>query len=148
MRHHYDVSNEFFDLFLDDSMTYSCALFEDGTETLEEAQRAKLELICRKLELEPGQRVLDIGCGWGSFAIHAAREHDVEVLGITLSPPQVALATERVREAGLSDQVEIRVQDYRELGAQSFDAVASIGMVEHVGAARTSTSTRAGSRTF
>jgi cyclopropane-fatty-acyl-phospholipid synthase len=132
VRHHYDVSNEFFALFLDDSMTYSCALFEEGTETLEQAQEAKLELICRKLELEPEQRVLDIGCGWGSYAIHAAREHGVSVLGVTLSEPQAELATERVREAGLTDRVEIRVQDYRELDGR-FDAVVSIGMVEHVG---------------
>ncbi|MGH2990431.1 MAG: class I SAM-dependent methyltransferase, partial [Solirubrobacterales bacterium] len=135
VRHHYDVSNEFFALFLDESMTYSCALFEEGTETLEEAQEAKLDVICRKLELEQGQRVLDIGCGWGSFAIHAAREYGVSALGITLSEPQARLATERVRAAGLEDLVEIRVQDYRELGGQ-FDAVISIGMVEHVGEAR------------
>jgi cyclopropane-fatty-acyl-phospholipid synthase len=134
VRHHYDVSNEFFALFLDDSMTYSCALFEEGTETLEQAQEAKLELICRKLELEPGQRVLDIGCGWGSYAIHAAREHGVSVLGVTLSELQAELATERVRDAGLADRVEIRVQDYRELDGR-FDAVVSIGMVEHVGEA-------------
>ena len=133
VRHHYDVSNEFFALFLDESMTYSCALFERGTETLEEAQEAKLELICTKLGLQPGQRVLDIGCGWGSFAIHAAREHGVSVRGITLSPPQAELARERVREAGLEDRVEIKVQDYRALGAERFDAVVSIGMVEHVG---------------
>jgi cyclopropane-fatty-acyl-phospholipid synthase len=136
VRHHYDVSNEFFALFLDETMTYSCALFEEGTETLEEAQEAKLELICRKLELQPGQRVVDIGCGWGSFAIQAAREHGVSVLGITLSPPQAELAQERVRAAGLADQVEIRVMDYRELGAEKFDAVVSIGMVEHVGHAQ------------
>ncbi len=133
VRHHYDVSNEFFALFLDESMTYSCALFEEGTETLEEAQTAKLELICQKLELEAGQRVLDIGCGWGSLVIHAAREHGVSALGITLSPPQAELATERAREAGVGDQVEIRVADYRDLADDSFDAVASIGMVEHVG---------------
>jgi cyclopropane-fatty-acyl-phospholipid synthase len=133
VRHHYDVSNEFFALFLDESMTYSCALFEEGTETLEEAQGAKLELICRKLELEPGQRMLDIGCGWGSLVIHAAREHGVSALGITLSPPQAELATERAREAGVGGLVEIRVADYRDLADDSFDAVASIGMVEHVG---------------
>jgi cyclopropane-fatty-acyl-phospholipid synthase len=136
VRHHYDVSNEFFALFLDETMTYSCALFEEGTETLEEAQEAKLELICRKLELQPGQRVVDIGCGWGSFAIHAAREHGVSVLGITLSPPQAELAQERVRAAGLADQVEIQVMDYRELGVEKVDAVVSIGMVEHVGHAQ------------
>ncbi len=135
VRHHYDVSNEFFALFLDDSMTYSCALFEEGTETLEEAQRAKLDLICDKLQLEPGQRVLDIGCGWGSFAIHAAREHDVSVLGVTLSAPQAELAARRVRDAGLTGRVEIQVRDYRDLEGESFDAVASIGMVEHVGLA-------------
>jgi cyclopropane-fatty-acyl-phospholipid synthase len=133
VRHHYDVSNEFFALFLDESMTYSCALFEEGTETLEEAQRAKLDVICRKLELEEGQRVLDIGCGWGSFVIHAAREYGVSALGITLSGPQAALATERARAAGLEDQVEIEVRDYRELEDRRFDAVVSIGMVEHVG---------------
>lgn len=136
VRHHYDVSNEFFALFLDQSMTYSCALFEDGADTLEDAQRAKLELICRKLELEPGMRMLDIGCGWGSLAIHAAREHGTAVWGITLSEPQAELARERARDAGVADRVEIRVMDYRDLRAESFDAVASIGMVEHVGEAR------------
>jgi cyclopropane-fatty-acyl-phospholipid synthase len=136
VRHHYDVSNEFFGLFLDETMTYSCALFEEGAETLEDAQRAKLELICRKLEAEPGMRMLDIGCGWGSLAIHAAREHEASVLGITLSSPQAELATKRVREAGVDDRVEIRVMDYRDLTAERFDAVASIGMVEHVGERR------------
>jgi cyclopropane-fatty-acyl-phospholipid synthase len=133
VRHHYDVSNEFFALFLDESMTYSCALFEDGTETLEEAQQAKLELICSKLELEPGQRLLDIGCGWGSLPIHAAMHHDVSALGITLSEPQARLAAERADAAGVGDRVEIRVMDYRDLGAERFDAIASVGMVEHVG---------------
>jgi cyclopropane-fatty-acyl-phospholipid synthase len=136
VRHHYDVSNEFFALFLDETMTYSCALFEEDAQTLEDAQRAKLELICRKLELRPGMRVLDIGCGWGSLAIHAAREHGASVWGITLSEPQAALARELAREAGVADRVEIRVMDYRDLRAESFDAVASIGMVEHVGEAR------------
>src|SRR5918995_1284779 len=136
VRHHYDVSNEFFALFLDESMTYSCALWEEGTETLEEAQRAKLETICRKVELEPGHRVLDIGCGWGSFAIHAARENGASVLGITLSEPQARLANERAREAGVGDLVEVQVRDYRELADERFDAVVSIGMVEHVGESR------------
>jgi cyclopropane-fatty-acyl-phospholipid synthase len=135
VRHHYDVSNEFFALFLDESMTYSCALFSRDSTSLEAAQRAKLELICSKLALQPGERVLDVGCGWGSFAIHAAREHGVEVTGITLSAPQAELARRRVAEAGLADKVEIRVQDYREVTGE-FDAVASIGMVEHVGASR------------
>ena len=133
VRHHYDVSNEFFALFLDESMTYSCALFKNGAETLEDAQAAKLDLVCRKLQLQAGQRLLDIGCGWGSLAIHAARDYGVDVLGITLSPAQVELGRERVAAAGLSERVELATRDYRELGEDSFDAVASIGMVEHVG---------------
>jgi cyclopropane-fatty-acyl-phospholipid synthase len=136
VRHHYDVSNEFFALFLDETMTYSCALFEDDAETLEEAQRAKLELICRKLELEPGQRLLDVGSGWGSLGIHAATQHGASVLGITLSEPQARLATERARDAGVADRVEFRVMDYRDLEGERFDAIASIGMVEHVGESR------------
>ena len=114
-------------------MTYSCALFEEGVETLEDAQRAKLELICAKLQLKPGMRMLDIGCGWGSLAIHAAREHGASALGITLSPRQAELARERADEAGVGDRVRIQVMDYRDLPEASFDAVASIGMVEHVG---------------
>ncbi|MSO41654.1 MAG: class I SAM-dependent methyltransferase [Solirubrobacterales bacterium] len=133
VRHHYDVSNEFFSLFLDDSMTYSCALFEEGINTLEEAQFNKLEAICSKLELRPGMSVLDIGSGWGSFGIHAAREHGAQVLGITLSPPQAARANERAAEAGVADLVRFEVRDYRDLGSERFDAVVSIGMVEHVG---------------
>jgi cyclopropane-fatty-acyl-phospholipid synthase len=136
VRHHYDVSNDFFKLFLGNSLTYSCALFSRGATTLEEAQEAKLELVCTKLALEPGQRVLDVGCGWGSFAIHAAANHGVSVVGITLSEPQAALARERAEERGLADRVNIRVADYRELADEPFDAVASIGMVEHVGSAQ------------
>jgi cyclopropane-fatty-acyl-phospholipid synthase len=133
VRHHYDVSNEFFALFLDESMTYSCAVFSRGAKTLEEAQETKLELVCRKLDLRAGERVLDIGCGWGSFALHAASRHGVEVVGITLSEPQATLARRRVTEAGLGDRIEIRVMDYRDQIDESFDAIASIGMVEHVG---------------
>ena len=136
VRHHYDLPGEFFALFLDESMTYSCALFSRGAQTLEEAQEAKLEMVCAKLDLAPGARVLDVGCGWGSFAIHAASRHGVRVLGITLSEPQAALARERVAAAGLDDRVEIRVADYRALAEEPFDAVASIGMVEHVGASQ------------
>src|SRR5215216_465833 len=145
VRHHYDVGNEFFSLFLDPSMTYSCAFFSRVPErrgfrreppTLEEAQEAKLELVCTKLALQPGERVLDVGCGWGSFVIHAAQRHGVEAVGITLSEPQAELARKRVADAGLSDKVEIRVQDYREPAGENFDAVASIGMVEHVGEAQ------------
>jgi cyclopropane-fatty-acyl-phospholipid synthase len=136
VRHHYDAGNDFFALFLDQSMTYSCAVFSRGATTLEEAQEAKLELVCRKLALQPGQRVLDVGCGWGSFALHAARHHGVQVLGVTLSEPQVELARQRARDAGLADQVEFRVADYRELAETGFDAISSIGMVEHVGEER------------
>ncbi len=136
IRYHYDVGNEFFALFLDESMTYSCALFSRGAQTLGEAQRAKLELIAQKLELQAGQRVLDVGCGWGSFAIHAALHHGVSVTGITLSPSQAELARRRVEEAGVADRVEIRIADYRELEGEPFDAIASIGMAEHVGQAQ------------
>jgi cyclopropane-fatty-acyl-phospholipid synthase len=136
VRYHYDVGNDFFALFLDESMTYSCAIFSKGAQTLEEAQRTKLDLVAAKLGLEPGMRVLDVGCGWGSFAIHAAREYGVEVVGITLSGPQAEQARERVAEAGLTEKIEIRVQDYRQLPQGSFDAIASVGMSEHVGEAQ------------
>jgi cyclopropane-fatty-acyl-phospholipid synthase len=136
VRYHYDAGNEFFALFLDSSMTYSCAYFKDGAETLEEAQQAKLGLVCKKLALQEGERVLDIGCGWGSFAIHAAQHYGVKVLGVTLSERQVELGRERSREAGVEDLVELRVADYRELAGEQFDAISSIGMVEHVGEER------------
>jgi cyclopropane-fatty-acyl-phospholipid synthase len=132
--YHYDVGNEFFALFLDESMTYSCAIWSRGAETLEDAQETKRELVCTKLALQPGERVLDVGCGWGSFAVHAAERHGVRVTGITLSEPQAALARRRAEAAGVADRVEIRVMDYRELADERYDAIASIGMVEHVGA--------------
>jgi cyclopropane-fatty-acyl-phospholipid synthase len=133
VRHHYDVSNEFFQLFLDESMTYSCAIFSRGAQTLEEAQRTKLDLVCKKLALKEGERILDVGCGWGAFVIHAAREYGVKAVGITLSAPQAELARRRIAEAGLSDRVQVRVADYRDLYGERYDAIASIGMVEHVG---------------
>ncbi len=152
VRHHYDVSNEFFGLFLDESMTYSCALFSRGASTLEEAQTAKRELVCKKLKLCEGERLLDVGCGWGSFVIQAARDYGVQALGITLSPAQAELARARVVAAGVQDRVEIRLGDYRDLasggpdvaasngagalGVERFDAIASIGMVEHVGSSK------------
>lgn len=133
---HYNSGNAFFQTFLDPSMTYSCAIFSRGAQTLEAAQETKLELVCTKLALQPGQRVLDVGCGWGAFAIHAARHHDVSVLGITISEEQAELARQKVDEAGVADRVEIRLADYRELHEEPFDAISSIGMVEHVGEAR------------
>ena len=135
VRHHYDVSNEFFALFLDESMTYSCAFWPEGTETLEQAQEEKLDTVARKLALQEGERVLDVGCGWGAFPLRAATKYGASVLGITLSPPQAEMARKRAEEAGVADRVEIRVMDYRDLaaGGERFDAIASIGMVEHVG---------------
>jgi cyclopropane-fatty-acyl-phospholipid synthase len=136
VRHHYDVGNDFFALFLDRSMTYSCAYWQGGATTLEEAQEAKLDLVCRKLALTARERVLDVGCGWGSFAIHAASRYRVNVVGVTLSEPQAEEARRRAREAGVADRVAIRVADYREVSDGPFDAIASIGMVEHVGEER------------
>ncbi|GAC1440210.1 MAG: cyclopropane-fatty-acyl-phospholipid synthase family protein [Solirubrobacteraceae bacterium] len=136
IEYHYNVGNAFYELFLDESMTYSCAIFSRGAKTLEEAQQTKLELVATKLGLQEGQRLLDVGCGWGSFAIHAARERGVRVLGITLSSEQAELARRRVADAGLADRVEIRLADYRTLADEPFDAIASIGMVEHVGEAQ------------
>ncbi len=138
IRHHYDVGNDFYSLVLGPTMTYSCARFLDGATSLEAAQAAKHELICRKLGLDarPGARLLDVGCGWGSMAIHAAANHGAKVVGVTLSPAQAELARERVEAAGLSDRVEIRLQDYRDLGGEKFDAISSVGMFEHVGSER------------
>jgi len=133
--HHYDVGNDFYELVLGPTMVYSCAYWRpEGT--LDEAQTAKLDLICRKLALRPGQRLLDVGCGWGSLVLHAAREYGVRAVGVTLSQEQAAYARKRVAEEGLSEQVEIRVQDYREVGDGPYDAIASVGMAEHVGKAR------------
>jgi len=136
VRHHYDVSNEFFSLILGESMTYSCAIFSRGASTLEAAQEVKHEMVATKLGLSEGDRVLDVGCGWGEFAIHAAREHGARVTGITLSEPQAEGARRRVEAAGVGDLVDVRVADYRELAGERFDAIASIGMVEHVGEER------------
>lgn len=130
---HYDVSNDFYELFLDPTMTYSCALFESEGDDLETAQRAKYDLICRKLGLKPGQRLLDIGCGWGGMVLHAAQHFGASAVGVTLSREQQKLAQERVEAAGLADRVEIRFQDYRDVDDGPFDAVSSIGMFEHVG---------------
>ncbi|MEU2155724.1 cyclopropane-fatty-acyl-phospholipid synthase family protein [Streptomyces sp. NPDC019396] len=133
--HHYDVGNDFYERVLGPSMVYSCAYWRDGG-TLEEAQRDKLDLICRKLALKEGGRLLDVGCGWGSMAIHAAREYGVRVTGVTLSREQAAYARKRVAQEGLTDRVDIRVQDYRDVKDGPYDAISSIGMAEHVGSAQ------------
>jgi cyclopropane-fatty-acyl-phospholipid synthase len=136
--HHYDVSNDFYRLVLGPSMTYSCARFVEDDTDLETAQAAKHELICRKLDLHEnrGARLLDVGCGWGSMAIHAATHFDASVVGITLSREQAELARRRVDEAAVGDRVEIRVQDYRDLMGERFDVISSVGMFEHVGMAK------------
>ena len=138
--HHYDVGNDFYELVLGPAMTYSCARFTTPDATLEQAQSAKHELVCRKLGLdEPSivdgkrPRLLDVGCGWGSMAIHAATHHGVDVVGVTLSNEQALYGRRRVDELGLADRIEIRVQDYREVVDGPFDAISSIGMAEHVG---------------
>jgi cyclopropane-fatty-acyl-phospholipid synthase len=134
--HHYDVSNAFYRLVLGPSLTYSCAVWHDPDDTLEAAQANKYELICRKLDLRPGMRLLDVGCGWGGMVMHAAQNHGAQAVGITISRQQAELAEKRVAEAGLSDQVQIRVQDYREVADGPYDGISSIGMFEHVGEAR------------
>jgi len=137
--HHYDVSNDFYRLVLGPSLTYSCAVWTDGTTTLEDAQANKHELICSKLGLEPGMRLLDIGCGWGGMLLHAAREHGVRAVGVTVSRAQAELAAKRVADAGLGDRVEVRLQDYRDVDDGPYEAVSSIGMFEHVGLSRLAT---------
>ena len=136
VRHHYDVSNAFYRMVLGPTMVYSCAYFTSPDNTLEEAQTRKLETICRKLRLRAGDRLLDIGCGWGALVLHAAREHGARAVGVTLSERQAELARERIRDAGLSDRCEIRVADYREVDDGPYDKVSSVGMYEHVGRAQ------------
>jgi cyclopropane-fatty-acyl-phospholipid synthase len=131
--HHYDISNGFYDLLLGPTLTYSCAYFGSDDETLDSAQERKLELICSKLRLTPGERLLDIGCGWGSLLLRAARHHGVRGVGVTLSDAQADRARARIRKAGLSDQIEIRIADYRALRDGPYDKIASVGMYEHVG---------------
>ena len=136
VRHHYDVGNDFYRLVLGEAMTYSCARYREPHLSLGEAQKAKHELICRKLGLaeRSGARLLDVGCGWGSLAIHAAACFDASVVGVTLSEAQADLARRRVKQAGMGEQIEIRLQDYRDLAGERFDAISSVGMSEHVGA--------------
>ncbi len=138
VRSHYDVGNDFYALVLGPSLVYSCAYWADGLDPaveadLDRAQHDKLELVCTKLGLRPGMRLLDVGCGWGSMVLHAAREHGVRAVGVTVSPEQAGLARARVAEAGLEHLVEVRLQDYRDVDDGPYDAVSSIGMAEHVG---------------
>jgi cyclopropane-fatty-acyl-phospholipid synthase len=131
---HYDVSNEFYALWLDRAMVYSCAYFESPDVDLDAAQQAKLEHICRKLSLQPEEKFLDIGCGWGALVIHAAQRYGVRAHGVTLSPQQLKMARERIEQAGLTDRVSVELMDYRDLPGESvYDKVASVGMFEHVG---------------
>ncbi|TML08059.1 MAG: class I SAM-dependent methyltransferase [Actinobacteria bacterium] len=136
---HYDVSNAFYELFLGPSMTYSCAVFEHEDDPLDRAQWSKYDLICRKLDLREGKRLLDIGCGWGGMVLHAARNYGVQAVGVTISTEQYEYARKRIVDAGLSDQVEIRLEDYRDVHDGPYDAISSIGMFEHVGERRLAT---------
>ena len=132
--YHYDLSNDFYQLWLDRDMAYSCGYFETGEESLDEAQQAKFRLLCRKLRLKPGEYLLDVGCGWGGLARFAAREFGVKVFGITLSKEQLTLARERVNAEGLQDKVDLQLLDYRDLPQDGrFDKIVSVGMFEHVG---------------
>jgi len=131
--HHYDVSNAFYEMVLGPSMAYTCAVFDTETATLEEAQWAKFDLVARKLDLQPGQRLLDVGCGWGGMVRHAAREYGVKALGVTLSREQAMWAKEAIDREGLGDLAEVRHLDYRDVMESDFDAVSSIGLTEHIG---------------
>jgi cyclopropane-fatty-acyl-phospholipid synthase len=132
IQYHYDVSNEFYKLWLDENMVYSCAYFENGDEDLGTAQLKKIDHILKKIQVQPGQRLLDIGCGWGALVLRAAEKFGARCVGVTLSQNQFDLATERVKAAGLADRIEIRLQDYRDVQGQ-FDRITSVGMFEHVG---------------
>ena len=133
VQYHYDVGNDFYSLWLDRNMQYSCGYFPTGAEDLNTAQERKVEHICRKLRLQPGERLLDIGCGWGGLARYAAKNYGVNVLGVTLSKNQKAYADEQITRAGLQGGVAVELKDYRDLGDESFDKIVSVGMFEHVG---------------
>jgi cyclopropane-fatty-acyl-phospholipid synthase len=133
IHHHYDVSNAFYEHVLGPSMTYTCAVFPDGDATLEQAQYYKYDLVAKKLDLKPGMRLLDVGCGWGGMVRHAAQHYGVKALGVTLSREQATWAQEKIKEQGLDDLTEVRHSDYREVTEGGFDAVSSIGLTEHIG---------------
>ena len=132
--HHYDVSNKFYEWLLGPSMAYTCAVYPHDEASLDVAQEEKVDLVCRKLDLRPGQRLLDVGCGWGMMVVHAAKHYGVNVVGVTLSRQQAEYAQKRIAESGLSDVAEVRHDDYRNIGEIGFDAVSSIGLTEHIGA--------------
>jgi cyclopropane-fatty-acyl-phospholipid synthase len=134
--YHYDVGNEFYALWLDRRLVYSCAYFATGAEDLDTAQERKLDYICRKLRLQPGEKLLDIGCGWGGLVIYAARRYGVTALGVTLSEKQVAFAAEAIAAAGLDGRATVTLQDYRDLAGEAYDKIVSVGMFEHVGQSR------------
>src|SRR5258708_2766327 len=131
--HHYDVSNTFYELVLGPSMTYTCACYPTADATLEEAQAHKYDLVCRKLGLQPGMRLLDVGCGWGGMVRHAAEHYGVRALGVTLSAKQAEWATKAIADAGLPDVAEVRHLNYRDVRERDFDAISSIGLTEHIG---------------
>ncbi|GAA4583125.1 class I SAM-dependent methyltransferase [Planotetraspora phitsanulokensis] len=133
IHHHYDVSNRFYEWVLGPSMAYTCAVFPSADATLEEAQYAKFDLVAKKLDLQPGMRLLDVGCGWGGMVMHAAREYGVKGLGVTLSRQQAEWAQKAIAEAGLSELAEVRYMDYRDVAETGFDRVSSIGLTEHIG---------------
>ena len=132
--HHYDVSNTFYRMVLGPSMAYTCAVFPNPESSLDEAQEYKFDLVCRKLDLQPGMRLLDVGCGWGGMVLHAVRHYGVEAIGVTLSQQQADYGAKQIAEAGLSDRAEIRYGDYRDIAETGFDRVSSIGLTEHIGA--------------
>ncbi len=133
IQYHYDVGNDFYSLWLDRNLQYSCGYFSTSVEDLDTAQERKLEHICRKLQLKPGERLLDIGCGWGGLAVYATQNYGVRVLGVTLSEAQADYANVQIARAGLGNQASVKLRDYRDLGAESFDKIVSVSMFEHVG---------------
>ncbi len=135
IHHHYDVSNRFYEWVLGPSMTYTCAVYPHADATLEQAQAEKYDLVCRKLDLQPGQRLLDVGCGWGGMVLHAVQHYGVRAIGATLSRQQAEYAQRRIADAGLTDRAEVRFQDYRDVPERDFDAISSIGLTEHIGVA-------------
>ncbi len=135
IHHHYDVSNRFYSYVLGPSMAYTCAVFPTADASLETAQEEKFDLVCRKLGLQPGMRLLDVGCGWGGMVLHAVKNYGVSAIGVTLSKQQAEWGQRAIEDAGLADKAQIRFSDYRDVKETGFDAVSSIGLTEHIGRA-------------